>query len=211
MKIFGLTGGIGSGKSVVAHMLREEDVPVIDADGIGHGLLESDPRIQKAVIEAFGSEIIEHGALSREKLASLVFSDNEARARLNTILHPAIIHAIRETCETLAGQGHPVVVVEAALVGEGSSREPWLSGLILVLAETETRIERLVAFRKMAEEDARRRIAAQTDPALKMLMADWIIYNDGDLNMLREQVSALAAHLRDPGSGQDKGFDKKPR
>ena len=205
MKIFGLTGGIGSGKSLVGSLLCREGVPVIDADAMGHRLLEGDPAIQKDVIDAFGTEIVEKGMLSRERLAVLVFSNAHARARLNAILHPAIIRTITEECEALARQGHEVVVVEAALVGEEGRREPWLSGLILVLAETETRVQRLVTLRKMSEDDARRRIAAQMDPALKMPIADYIVYNDGDLDALDKEVSKLAAGMlaRENEHGKD--------
>ena len=202
MKIFGLTGGIE--RQPARDMLQREGVPVIDADAMGHRLLEGDPVIQKDVTDAFGPEIIENGALSRERLAALVFSNVRALARLNAILHPAIIRSIQEECRGLARQGHEVVVVEAALVGEEGRLEPWLSGLILVLAETETRVQRLITLRKMREDDARRRIAAQMDPALKMPVADYIVYNDGDVDALEAQASALAARLRDSGSGHDK-------
>lgn len=195
MKILGLTGGIGSGKSLVGSMLREKGVPVIDADAIGHRLLADDPEVQKDITELFGPEIFEDDSLSRDRLAARVFSDAGARARLNAVLHPAIIRAITDECEVLAGRGHDVVVVEAALVGEEGRREPWLSGLILVLAAKETRVQRLVTMRKMREDDARQRIAAQTDPVLKVPIADWIIYNDGDLETLDKEVSRLAAGI----------------
>lgn len=186
-------------------MLREEGVPVIEADGVGHRLLEGDVSVRRAVAAAFGPEVIVDGGLTREKLAAVAFSEGAALARLNAILHPAIIQTIQEECAGLAARGHPAAVVEAALIGEGERREPWLQGLILVLAETELRVKRLVKFRNMAEAEARKRIAAQTEPRMKMRVADWVIYNDGDLKSLKKQVSALVVKLRLPGEGQIPG------
>ncbi len=196
MKLIGLTGGIGSGKSTVARFLRDAGIPVIDADETGHRLLEEDTGIRQAVADSFGSEVMEDGLLSREKLAARVFVDEGARRRLNELLHPAILQSIGAQCADLSEQGQRIIVVEAALFSEGGIREPWLSGMILVLADAKLRAERLALYRNMGEAEARRRMAAQTPPEHKLPLADWVIYNDGDLHSLREQVAALAEVLR---------------
>lgn len=196
MKILGLTGGIGSGKSTVAQLLREEGFPVIDADHTGHELLALDASIRREVIDAFGDEIVEGDGISREKLAARVFTDDVARSRLNGILHPAIIRQVTQRCMEEFQQGHPVVIVEAALLGEQEEKEPWLSGLILVLTEAEERVKRLVKYRDMKESEARERIAAQTPPERKIPLADWLIYNDGNTEHLKCRVAALAGELR---------------
>ena len=196
MKIIGLTGGIGSGKSTVARYLREEGIPVIDADEAGHGLLADDAVIRQRVVDAFGVEVMDGGQLSRERLAARVFNDEDARIRLNTILHPAIIDVVTRRCVDYFRQGHPVVVVEAALLGEGGKKEPWLEGLILVLAGAQHREHRLAEFRGMDASESRRRMASQAAPESKEPIADWLIDNNGDLDALRRQVRVLAEALR---------------
>ena len=195
MRIIGLTGGIGSGKSTVAQFLRETGVPVIDADKTGHELLADNELIRRAVVEAFGTEITVNGEISRDKLAALIFSDESARYRLNGILHPAIIQQVTLRCAEEFQRGRSVVVVEAALIGEEEQREPWLSGLILVFTATEERVKRLVRDRNMKESEARERIASQTSPEKKIPLADWVLYNDGYLESLKNQAAALAKEL----------------
>jgi dephospho-CoA kinase len=196
MKIIGLTGGIGSGKSTAARFLEEEGIPVIDADQAGHLLLAENGQIQEQVIAAFGEDVLVEGRLSREKLAAYVFSDESARTILNALLHPAIIESVMQRCAALCQQGCPVIVVEAALLSEGGRKEPWLDGLILVLTDADKRIDRLVTYRNMEEQDARQRLVVQTAPETKRPLADWIIHNGGDLENLREQVNSLAEELR---------------
>lgn len=196
MKIIGLTGGIGSGKTTVAQYLRAEDIPVIDADQTGHELLEKDPDIGGIILEYFGRDILVNGVISREALAEKVFVDADARKKLNALLHPAIISAIMQQCRDLQVRGYPLAVVEAALIGEGAQLEPWLCGLILVLAETEVRVERLVRYRNMTETDARARIDAQSDPEQKRHAATWIVCNNDGPEALREQVKELVMKLR---------------
>lgn len=199
MKRIGLTGGIGCGKSAAAAYFRDAGIPVIDADGVGHLLLDGDAETRAAVVAAFGDNVIgEDGAIARDRLAAHVFSDAAARAQLNAILHPAIINAVSRQCAALEEEGRHVVIIEAALLGEHGRREPWLTGLILVLASEETRINRLVQNRRFSREEAQRRIAAQTPPESKRPIADWIIQNDGDMQTLRQQVEKLVAELTTP-------------
>jgi len=197
MNIIGLTGGIGCGKSAAAAYFREAGVPVIDADAAGHELLESDANLRAAVVGSFGGDIIgQDGALSREKLAARVFTDPDARRRLNALLHPAIIAEVGRRCAALNEAGHESVIVEAALIGEGGRRDPWLSGIILVLAEEQIRMERLMRYRQFTREEAQRRMAAQTPPETKAAFADWIIDNNADRDGLRLQVMKIADAIR---------------
>lgn len=188
MKLVGLTGGIGSGKSTVADYLRQAGFSVIEADKIGHDLLAHDAEIQRAVLSAFGPEIVVSGTISRDKLAQQVFYDAEARQQLNHILHPAIIKTIAEECRRISDLGHKVVIVEAAILCEGGKREEWLEGLILVLADSTKRVDRLVKNRQMTEHEAWQRITSQIPPETKMAFADWIIYNEGDMDSLKAQT-----------------------
>ena len=199
MIIIGLTGGIGSGKSSVARYLEEEGFPIIDADRVGHELLDS-PSIQDAIVALFGNEVLEEGTISREKLGMRVFADTSLRNQLNALLHPLIKEEIARWCAQQYEQGNTTVVVEAALLREEEGSDPWLSGLILVLSTEENRVTRLVTKRNMSEEEARSRIKAQVDPDTKIPRADWIVYNDGDFEHLKEQTARMALALRALGN-----------
>lgn len=196
MKIIGLTGGLGSGKSAAASCFAEQGLPVIDADSIGHALIARDKTIQEALHDMFGAGIFSEGAVSREKLAARVFSDDDARRRLNALLHPAIMESVSQRCASLGRAGHSAVIVEAALLGESGRREPWLAGLILVRAPSQLRLDRLVRDRGMTADEVMRRMAAQSNPDIKISIADWIIDNSGDREALCEQARAIAADIQ---------------
>lgn len=195
MRIWGLTGGIGSGKSEVAKILGESGIPVIDADAIGHQMLEVTSPGFTRIVEAFGEQILSGGAIDREKLATLVFTDGHARQRLNSIVHPLIQAEVARRCADLAEQGHAAAVIEAALLGEGGAKDPFLSGIILVVCPEDVRLRRLEQSRNMTREEALRRIAAQTAPERKLALADHVIDNSGDLHALKDRVLKLAGEL----------------
>lgn len=200
MRIYGLTGGIGSGKSEVARRLVELGIPVIDADIVGHEILEPGGSAADAVITAFDQTILTEGCIDREKLASVVFDDDAARRRLNAIVHPVIARNIAERCAELVQQGHSSIVIEATLLAEDGQREPWMNGLILVLSSEDLRLSRLVRSRGMDPVDARKRMAAQTPPEKKASLADWVIENNGTLDELRAATDAVADAIRDQGN-----------
>lgn len=196
MKIIGLTGGIGSGKSAAAQCFRDACIPVIDADSTGHEVLENDPAVKKAILSFFGEGVLTPDAVvSREKLAECTFSDPAARQHLNAILHPAIIAEVGKRCAAFQAEGHKAVIVEAALIGEAGQRDGWLTGLILVLASESVRIKRLIHYRNFSREEAIRRITAQTPPEKKRAIADWIIDNDEDMGALRTRVLQVAQEI----------------
>lgn len=196
LRIFGLTGGAGSGKSEVAKRLVELGIPVIEADKIGHQLIEPGRPVAQALTAEFGDKILSNGKIDRSKLANIAFSDDQARRTLNAITHPIIVQEIRSQCKTLAENGHTAVVVEAAIIAENGKREPGYDGLILVMAPEAMRIERLVQHRGMGREQAQLRIKAQTPPENKIPLADWVITNDGDLNQLQDQVDQVAKAIQ---------------
>ncbi len=196
MRVIGLTGGIGSGKSEAAAGFREAGIPVIEADGIGHSLMKNDPSVRTALINCFGDAVRgDNGDIVREKLAALVFTDEEARRQLNAIMHPVIVKEVRRQCAELEASEHAAVIVEAALLAEPGYEASWLKGLILLLASERIRVERLVQNRGLSQEDAQKRIAAQSAPEAKIPFADWVINNNGDLAMLRSQVKRVAAEI----------------
>ncbi|HOZ45344.1 MAG TPA: dephospho-CoA kinase [Candidatus Hydrogenedentes bacterium] len=196
MQLYGLTGGTGSGKSEAGKRFAERGIPVIDADKVGHELLEPGGGAEDAVLDAFGPAILANDAIDRTRLAEVVFRDGDALGRLNAIVHPALMRVVAERCASLAGEGHPAAIIDAALLAEGGARESWLNGLIVVVCPLAERIRRLVENIGISAEMAQRRIDAQTPPESKVPLADWVIENDGSLERLHEQVDAIVDAIR---------------
>ncbi len=196
MKIFGLTGGIGSGKSEAARAFERHGIPVIDADRVGHAVIEPGGAAREKLLRAFGNGILaEDGSIDRARIAARAFSDPDARRQLNDITHPAIHAEIARRCAELAEQGAHTVIVEAALLGENGAVNPMFEGLILVSCPAQERLRRLTEMRGMDPAEAERRIAAQTDPESKRPLAKWVIDNGGDLEHLQRQVDAVVGVL----------------
>ncbi len=195
MRIVGLTGGTGSGKSRAGRLFAHHGIPVIDADAVGHELLAPGGAGVEPVVEVFGEAIVTDGVVDRTKLGSVVFGDEDARQRLNAIIHPLILHTIAERCAKFAEEGQPTVLIDAALLAERGERDAWLDGLILVTCPPAIRLRRLVEHRGLTPEEAQQRIDAQGDPDRKIALAEWIIENDGTLKMLQQRVDELAREL----------------
>lgn len=195
MRIIGLTGNIGSGKSLAARLFAQAGIPVIDADVIGHEVLEPGRPAFDALVAAFGTSVVTDGRIDREAVSRVVFADPERRRQLNQITHPAIFAEIQARCARLASQGHRAVIIEATLIAEGEQREPWLDGLILVLCDADERFRRLVEVRGMSAEDARQRMDAQQPAESKAALADWVIRNEGTEAALRRAVQRVAGEI----------------
>lgn len=173
----GLTGGIGAGKSTVADRLAHHGAVVIDSDKLAREVVEPGTEGLRAVVDEFGEQVLtSDGELDRAALAARIFGDDDARSRLNGIVHPLV--AVRST-ELLDGaSGNAVVVQDIPLLVEGgmSARFPLV---IVVHADAELRVRRLVEQRDMAEPDARSRIAAQATDAQRRAAADVWLDNSG--------------------------------
>jgi dephospho-CoA kinase len=192
----GLTGGIASGKSAVAAMLREMGFSVLDADSLAHTFLEPGQPAYDEVLREFGSEILGlGGGVDRAKLAPVVFADNKKLARLNAIIHPRVEKAVQQQLDEWSRSGtRDVAFVEAALLVEAGYL-PTLDGLVVTWCRPEQQIERLRA-RGLTETEARQRIAAQLPIAEKLRLATDKIDCSGTLDETRRQVAALASKLR---------------
>jgi dephospho-CoA kinase len=186
----GLTGGIGSGKSTVAALLAARGALVVDADRIAREVVEPGTPGLAAVVEAFGPEVLTaDGALDRAALASVVFSDPQARARLDAIVHPLVRARAREA----VAQAPPdaVVVQDVPLLVETGQAGQY--DLVLVVeAVLETRVARLVR-RGLGEDDARARIAAQATDEQRRAVADVVLDNSGAPEALAGQVDRFWA------------------
>lgn len=197
MKLMGLTGGTGSGKSAAAARFATHGIAVIDADKVGHDVIAPGGTAEQAVRDAFGDTILGDGGIDRVKLGARVFGDPEALRRLNALVHPAIFAEIGRRCAQYAQEGRAAVVIDAALLAEGGQREAFLDGLVLVLAPRSMRLQRLMTGRGLSAEQAARQLDAQTPPEAKRPLADWIIENEGSLDTLHAQVDAIAGAWMD--------------
>ena len=185
MKLIGLTGAIGSGKSSVSALFERKGAIIIDGDGIAKQLQQQgSPTLQKLVDE-FGDILLDSGELDRAKVAKLVFEDAEMLKRLNAIMHPAIgVEILRQIELNIATDN--VVVLDMPLLVENP--RDGMSGLVVVDVDPEVAISRLVQFRNMNEEDARRRMASQASREDRLKVADRIIDNSGSPEDLGSQV-----------------------
>ena len=194
----GLTGGIGSGKSTVSARLAELGAVVLDADKAARAVVEPGTPGLAAIVETFGSGVLAAGgSLDRAKLASIVFADEAALARLNAITHPLIHEHIRaaEEAAIAAGGDDVVLVHDVALLAEwGRAKEFDL--VIVVDVPAETQIERLTGPRGMAEDQARARMAAQASREQRLAVADIVIDNSGSREDLDRRVSEVWGELR---------------
>ncbi|AGS34731.1 dephospho-CoA kinase [Corynebacterium maris DSM 45190] len=202
MKMIGLTGGIGSGKSTVAKLLAEHGFPVVDADQLAREVVEPGQPALAELAEAFGQDVLlADGSLNRSELAARAFVDKERTELLNAITHPRIQELRERRFQEAKDAGSDAVVYDMPLlVEQGVDKNMDLT--VVVDVDVEERIRRLVATRGLTEEDARRRIAAQVADAERLAAADVVIDNNGPVEALGEQVDQLVRVIRGRGAGR---------
>ena len=199
----GLTGGIASGKSTVAGLLRDRDYQVLDADALARELLEPGQESYQEVLQEFGREILSPGgAVDRKKLAAIVFSDAEKRERLNRILHPRIHDVVVKWFEVLDRPGGPEMAFEeAALILEAGAQRD-LDCVVVCWCRPEQQLERLKE-RGFSQHDAELRIAAQMPLDQKRNLADEVIDCSRSLEDTERQVILLLEKLKKwPAAGR---------
>lgn len=187
----GLTGGVGSGKSTVAALLSEHGAVVIDADAIAREVVEPGTPGFDAVVAEFGHGVVKDGRLDRPALAKLVFDDDDARARLNAIVHPLVGVRTSELMEQTPPD--TVVVYDVPLLVESGLADGF-DKVVVVLASEGVRLRRL-GERGMPEADARARMGKQASDDERRAVADEIIPNDGTRDELRAHVDAVWRRL----------------
>jgi dephospho-CoA kinase len=196
MRVFGLTGGIGSGKSTVARIFSEEGIPVIDADLIAREIVEQGSPVFDEIVRRFGTGILlSSGGIDRKKLGGIVFADARKRAELDSITHPAIAMKIAQEVERLRAEGHEIAIVEAALIFEANRRGRFES-VIAVRCDTEEQIRRMISRDGITREEALQRISSQMDPDEKARASETVIDNSGDIESTRARVRAVAAAIK---------------
>ncbi len=170
----GLTGGIGSGKSTVAKLFELLQVPVYYADAASKRLYQTDRNLMQSLKQHFGEDIYTNEQLNRTKLATLVFSDKEKLALLNSLVHPP---TIRDAAEWFSRQRAPYVIKEAALLFESGSVEG-LDFVVGVYAPVHLRIKRVMDRDGSRREDVQNRMSKQLSESIKMKLCDFVITND---------------------------------
>ncbi len=199
MRLIGLTGGIASGKSLVAVMLRSLGVTVLSADEVARDVVAPGSEAFQEIVQTFGPEMVRpDGTLDRKRLGDLIFRDASARARLNAIMHPRIHRILKAQVDRLRATTAPaVVIVEIPLLLDTASRD-YLSfdGVIVVSVDKETQVARLRSREGLSKEAAEKRLQAQRPLAEKVAEADWVIDNSGSPERTRTQVESLWNQLQ---------------
>lgn len=194
--LVGLTGGIGSGKSTVAALLRAVGLVVVDADAIAREVVEPGTPALDAITQRFGAAVLDGDVLDRAALARIVFTDAGARADLEAITHPAIAAEVdRRHRAAVADDPTAIVVLDHPLLVE-TGRTDDMDATIVVLVSQEARRHRLVEQRRMDADDVDARMAAQASDDERRAAATWVVHNDGSLADLERRVADLANDVR---------------
>jgi len=192
-RLIGLTGGVASGKSTVAAMLRELGAAIVDADLLARRVVEPGQPALGEIVETFGRSVLGPGGrLDRRRLARLIFGDPADRARLNAITHPRIAALGQEEIDRARARGERLIVFDLPLLFE-NHREGGFDGVLLVYADPQTQVSRLRARSALGEEEARARLAAQWPIDRKRELATWVIDNSDGLAATRDQVQRIWA------------------
>ncbi|HEY3817113.1 MAG TPA: dephospho-CoA kinase [Polyangiaceae bacterium] len=193
MHLFGLTGGIASGKSTVAARFRSRGLPVIDADELAREVVAPGTEGLRAMVDAFGPGVLgPGGALDRAAVARIAFADDAARRTLNAITHPLISRLSLERAAALAARGEPLACYEAALIVENGVTDAFRP-LVVVSCPEDVQLARILARDGASAEDARARMRAQRPLAEKVAVADFVVDTSGTLEEGARRADAALA------------------
>ncbi len=195
MKIIGITGGIGSGKTEVAKVFKKSGAKIISGDEIGKEVVERNRSVLKKLVKIFGEKILNRNKkLNRRKLGEIAFSSIENRDKLNKIVHPYLLSNLKKQIREHKKKGPGIVIVDAALIIEwGLQKE--LDYLILVESSFQNRIKRLKEYSGYSQKEAVNRIKAQIKDRTRRKYAGYVIRNDKDLKELKRKVLFLWERL----------------
>ena len=195
----GLTGGIASGKSTVAHLLDELGCRTVDADAIVASLYRPGRAGHQAIVRSYGrAMLLPDGEIDRVRLAAIAFSSTSDAQQLNALIHPLVVAEVQRMMreeDSRAGEAGAIVVVEATLLLESGGRDRY-DKVIVVDIDPELQIERAVG-RGMSREEAKRRIAHQMGREERLRNADYVIDNSGDLQVAAARTRRVYERLRD--------------
>ena len=192
MLVIGLTGNFGTGKTTVSKMLAKLGAAIIDADKLGHELLQPGTETHGEILAAFGKSILNpNWEIDRKKLGKLVFADTAALNKLNQIIHPRICEIVKQKIEEYRKADIQIVVLEAALLIEADGLKHLVDQVWVTIAPEATIVRRLKRGRGLKEEQVLARLQAQMSPEEKVKRADVVIDTDCSLKALRTRVTEL--------------------
>ena len=196
MKLVGLTGGIASGKSTVARILKDLGAAIVDADALSREVVDPGQDGWHEIVATFGREVLQGDqTLDRQKLRKLIFNNPEARKKLEAIIHPRVRALAEERIRQHGDAGYAIVVYEVPLLFEGGLQE-WLRPVILVASDDNIQRQRLQQRDSLDAEAAQKHIDAQMSLVEKRRLADYVIENNGTLADLEAQVRAVIAEIQ---------------
>jgi dephospho-CoA kinase len=196
VKLIGLTGGIASGKSTVAAILRRLGAAVVNADELSREVVQPGTPGWEEIVEIFGPEVLQPDrALDRQKLRKIVFNAPEARKKLEAIIHPRVRARAEQRIQEHAAAGFEIVVYEVPLLFEGNLQNS-LRPVLLVATDVATQKKRLQQRDQLTESEAEKHIAAQMSLEEKRRLADYVIENDGSLEDLERQVVDVLTKIK---------------
>lgn len=188
--ILGVTGGMATGKSTIAWMLGQLGAKVIDVDRLSHRFLKRETLSWRKVVDEFGDEILNKNlVINRKRLGKIIFADKDKQKRLEKIIHPLVIEAVKEKISQAIRKKQAVIAIDAPLLIE-SGMASLMDKLIVVNAPNHIQRKRL-AKRGLTQEEAERRINSQLPLAMKVKLADYIVENNGNLTWARKQVRRI--------------------
>ncbi len=186
--IIGLTGSIASGKSTVAKMFADLNIPIVDADKVARVVVEPGRETLQQIAAQFGDDVIlEDGHMDRKKVGDMIFHDPTKRKQLNEIIHPAIRKEMLQQRDEYLSDGHPHVVMDIPLLFE-SGLQSYVENILVVSVSEENQLKRLMARNDLTEQEARARISSQLPISVKEKGADAVIYNNDSVASTKEQL-----------------------
>ena len=188
MKKIGITGGIGSGKSVVCELFRLHKIPVFEADVEAKKLNDTSPTIREKLTQLFGNDLYDNNRLNRQKLASLIFSDTSTLQKVNAIIHPEVAACFEKWVEKQ--QNAPFIAIETAILFE-SGFDKLVDKTITVFAPLDVRIERIIKRDGVNRAQIEARMSQQMPEEEKAKLSDFVVVNDGCVSLIEQTHSIL--------------------
>lgn len=196
-RVFGLTGGIASGKSTVTKLFRRDGVPMVDADEVARAIVAPGMPTLRMLVSTFGAQILlPDGSLDRPRLGSIVFLDQQKRRTLDNIVQGSLVDEIKSQLRSLI-KSHPLVGLDAALIIEQRHQDEYRP-LVVVAASPEIQLKRIQDRDGFTEEEAKARLAAQLPMEEKVRFADHVIWNNGTKDELFQRTLGVLVKLRNP-------------
>jgi len=196
MNVIGITGGIGSGKSIISNILRDEGYPVFDCDTEAKNICNSDLDTIRKIKELFGENIYQNNVLDRKAVAEIVFNDKGSLDKLNAIIHPVTMNCMYDFIISASGNGNLLCFIESAIIFE-SELCKLMDEILTVYAPEEIRINRVIERDNTTKDKVLDRINNQLNEKDRLSMSDYIIHNDRPLTEVKDNLLRLVVDMKE--------------